>query len=131
MSGYSAVVLTDKSRSKLLKIVPTLIPNFGIYDRVIAHHMTINMGPLPQEKRQYIGRIIPLYVTSFGFSDKAFAVGLSKNLGYSWLSTNEIPHITVAINSSIGGKPVDSNFITNWKTMQTGIALVGTVTEIF
>jgi len=57
-------------------------------------------------------------------SDKAIAVSVD---GY--LSSNKIPHITLAVNTSDGGKPYDSNRIENW-TKITPINVSGEVREI-
>lgn len=46
---YSAVVLDEKSRTKLLERVGALIPkNY----EVIAHHMTIKLGELHPEQKK-------------------------------------------------------------------------------
>jgi len=115
---YSAVVLDTASRTFLLDFVNDLIPADW---KVIAHHMTINMGELKDKSN--VGEKVVLTVTDVGLSDMAMAVKVS---GYS--SKNENPHITIAVNPD-GGKPVMSNQITNWRPVKK-VMLNGVVTEI-
>jgi len=89
--------------------------------KVIAHHMTINMGEL--KDKTDLGKEVVLTVEEVGISDMAMAVKVS---GYP--SKNEIPHITIAINPD-GGKPVMSNKITNWQPIKN-FMIGGVVTEI-
>jgi hypothetical protein len=120
--SYSAVVLDDRDKKKLLEIFAGQIPdNWSKY----AEHMTIKMGELPLEKKQDIGSRVQLTAFEFGKSEKAIAV---KVRGY-W-TTNETAHITLAVNTDIGGKPVDSNKIVHWKPLPNTIPLTGVVTEI-
>jgi hypothetical protein len=117
---YSAVVLDDESRAKLLEKFP--IPN-GF--RIFAHHMTIVFGKgLPEDLKGDLGKEVTLTVKSLGVSDKAIAVSVD---GY--LSSNEIPHITLAVNTSEGGKPYDSNRIEDWKGVKD-FTINGVVTEV-
>ena len=115
---YSAVVLDTASRTFLLDFVDDYIPEGW---KVIAHHMTINLGEL--KDKTDIGEEVTLTVTEVGLSDMAMAV---KVTGYP--SKNEIPHITIAINPD-GGKPAMSNQITKWRPVKT-FMLNGVVTEI-
>lgn len=117
--SYSAVVLDHRSRSQLLQRVGSMIPEG--WD-IIAHHATINMGPL--EDKSIIDKNIQLTVTDIGISDKAMAV---KVKGFD--TKNKIPHITIAVNRKDGGKPVMSNQITSWEPTQQ-FKIQGTVTEI-
>jgi len=116
--SYSAVVLDAASKNRLLEFVGGKIPQGW---SVFAHHMTITMGPLKDGKD--IGRNVTLKVIGLGLSDKAMAVKVE---GYP--TKNAIPHITIAVNPD-GGKPKDSNEITNWKDINH-FNLMGIVTEI-
>lgn len=131
---YSAVVLDEKSHLKLsawadsnVKVLgirlPILVRDNGW--QMICHHMTINMGELPNYLKQYLGTTQKLEVTHIGVSPMAVAVRV---IGFE--SKNKIPHITVAINSRGGGKPVMSNQITDWKPIDSTIKLVGEVREL-
>lgn len=120
--SYSAVVLDDSSRSKLLEYLGDNIPEGW---ETIAHHMTINMGEIDSQYEKYLGMTVTLNVTHIGFSDMAIAVGVE---GFPTL--NKIPHITVAVNRKEGGKPFMSNKITNWKPVQFSLDLKGKVEEV-
>ena len=69
--SYSAVVLDEESRSKLLEFVDGYIPQGW---EKIAHHMTLNMGEIKPEFEKYLGFTVPLYVKEVGVSDMAMAV---------------------------------------------------------
>lgn len=120
--SYSAVVLDEKSRSRLLEITsPSVTEGWEKF----AHHMTINMGEISPEFEKYVGDEVKLRVVSIGISDMAIAVGVE-----GFPSKNKIPHVTIAVNRKDGGKPFMSNLIKNWKPIQFGFELTGTVTEI-
>ena len=89
--------------------------------KVIAHHMTINLGEL--KDKTDLGKQVTLTVEEIGLSDMAMAVKVS---GYP--SKNDIPHITVAVNPD-GGKPSMSNKITKWQPIKN-FKIGGVVTEI-
>lgn len=121
--AYSAVVLDENSRSKLLAELAGNIP--AGWEK-IAHHMTINMGEIKPEYEKYLGMTVPLRVRTVGYSDKVIAVGVETSVP----TDNKIPHITVAVNRKEGGKPFMSNQITNWKTIAFGLELNGKVEEV-
>lgn len=117
--SYSAVILDKNSYQQILSRID--IPqNWKIY----AHHMTISLGPLPEQFQHLKNKKQQLKVTKIGRSDKAIALGVDTNL-----SLNKIPHITVAINDSIGAKPKDSNNITVWEDIEPFI-VYGRVEEV-
>lgn len=116
--SYSAIVLDPASKNRILEFVGDKIPEGWT---VIAHHMTINLGPL--KDKTDLGKNVVITATELGLSDMAMAL---KVTGYP--SKNEIPHVTVAINPN-GGKPVMSNQITKWQNIKN-FNLMGTVTEL-
>jgi hypothetical protein len=116
---YSAVVLDQASKNKLLDMVGDKIPDGW---KIFAHHMTIVFGKGVTNKED-LGKNIVLTVTNLGLSDMAMAVRVN---GYE--TTNAIPHITIAINPD-GGKPVMSNQITKWQNIKP-FTIQGVVTEI-
>ncbi len=124
--SYSAVVLDDESRNKLIKIFKPMIPEK--YE-IIAHHMTIKLGALDEDsqaKRDMIeGKTIILKVLDYAIDEKVMAVGVS---GYE--SMNAKPHITLAVNKREGGKPVMSNYLKDWKEVIVPLDLTGKVTEV-
>ena len=114
---YSAVVLDNESRYKLLTKLEEFIPSDW---RVIAHHMTIKFG----EGVDKVGEEVDLIVTHIGISDMVVAV---KVKGYP--SSNKIPHVTLAVNPD-GGKPVMSNNIQQWEEIKP-FKISGQVKNIF
>lgn len=123
--SYTAVVLDAADQQKLIDHFRDLIPpQWKIY----CHHMTINMdgfdkGPLPASGFNLNDKV-KVEVVSFAYDDLVMAVGVSSEVP----STNEIKHITVAVNEKNGGKPFFSNKLTNW-TPTTPFTLNGTIME--
>ena len=117
---YSAVVLDTASKTKLLDMVHDKIPQGWT---PFAHHMTIVFGKGVNNKED-LGKKVTLTVTHVGWTDKVIAVQVE---GYE--SANKVPHITVAVNTAGGGKPVMSNDITNWQNVKP-FMLMGVVTEV-
>ena len=103
--SYSGVVLTEKSREQLKSYI-----QYPEGWEFIAHHMTINMGPLKEEYKPLLGQSMDLLVTHIGQTDKVVAVKVESEIK----SQNKTPHITIAVNRIEGGKPVMSNNITEW-----------------
>lgn len=122
MVAYSAVVIDNDSRNELLNHFSSIIPDGW---EIIAHHMTINLGEIDPEFEKYLGFKVTLNVEDIAFDDKVIAVGVS-----GFKSKNKKPHITLAVNRSNGGKPVMSNYLTNWKQISFGLKLNGVVTEV-
>lgn len=124
--SYSAVVLDDTSRDKLIKVFKGMVPEGW---EVTAHHMTIKLGGLENNSNEKndMGNniIIDLDVVDYAYDDKVFAVGVK---GYS--TTNVKPHITIAVNRKNGGKPFMSNKLTDWKPIDFSLKLTGSVEEI-
>lgn len=117
---YSAVVLDDFSKNFMMNKAAHLIPR-GWKD--CGTHMTIIFGKGLNDKAE-VGREVELTATRFGISDKACALGVE---GYP--TANEIPHITLGVNTLAGGKPVDSNKIEWWVPIPE-FKVSGIVTEI-
>ena len=138
--SYSAVVLDEASQQKLkdfaldadtnVKVnsirLPILVRDNGW--KVFCHHMTINMGGLPEHLKSYLDSDQKLEAFAIGVSDKAVAVKVMGTMAGH--SKNAIPHITIAVNVKGGGKPVDSNKITSWFKMEKPIKLSGIVKEL-
>lgn len=131
---YSAVVLDEKSHLKLVawaennvKVVgvrlPILVRDNGW--KIAAHHMTVNLGELPEYLKQYLGTKQKLEATHIGISPMAVALRV---IGFE--SKNRIPHVTIAVNVRGGGKPVMSNDIKDWVPLETPIKLTGEVQEL-
>ena len=120
--SYSAVVLDETSRNRLIKKFESLIPEGW---EVIADHMTINLGEIDPEYEKYLGLPIRLTVNDIAMDDKVIAVGVS---GFN--TRNSKAHITLAVNRANGGKPVMSNNLTNWENLRRSLSLTGKVIEI-
>ncbi len=120
--AYSAVVLDDKSRERLIERFKSAIPDDW---EIIAHHMTINLGEIDPNFEKYLEMPVRLNVEEFAMDDKVAAVGVS---GFE--SKNAKPHITLAVNRKAGGKPVMSNNLTNWERLKRPLLVTGKVTEV-
>jgi len=116
--AYSGIVLTDKSKTEMVNYMfdntikdKNLKKSLKSGDwEILAHHMTINMGPLKEEYRPLLGQSFDLLVTHVGYTDKVIAVKVETQ----FVTKNKDPHITIAINKKEGGKPVMANEITEW-----------------
>jgi hypothetical protein len=120
--AYSAVVLDEKSRDRLIERFKSVIPEEY---KIIVHHMTINLGEIDPKFAKYLEMPVRLSVDEFAMDDKVIAVGVS---GFE--SNNAKPHITLAVNRKAGGKPVMSNNLTNWTRLKRPLLLTGKVTEV-
>ena len=119
---YTAVVLTKRSRFELLNFLgkseETQIPEDW---EIIAHHMTMKFGA-NSHKHERQSEL--LTIDAIGQTDKVIAVRV--NAG-GHLSTNDTPHITIAVDRANGGKPVQSNNILNWTKLENPPTLMGTI----
>ena len=120
--SYTAVVLKDSSRQRLINYFKAIIPEGW---EIAAHHMTINMGKIDPEFEQDLGTPVQLSVNDIALNDKVIAVGVS---GFG--SRNDKPHITLAVNKKAGAKAMMSNSLTDWKNLKRPLLLAGKVTEV-
>lgn len=104
--SYSAIVLPDSERAKLLAAYGNQIPD-GF--EVIAHHCTIKMGELPPELKDNIGLPVQIQVFGFYLNDKVCATQVVVPADLRPFMKNKYPHITLGVNRAAGGKPVMSN----------------------
>lgn len=120
--AYSAVVLDDRSRERLIERFKSMIPpEFEI----IAHHMTINLGDIDPKYEKYLQMPVRLSVEEIAMDDKVVAVGVT---GFE--TNNAKAHITLAVNRKAGGKPVMSNNLINWERLKRPLLVTGKVTEV-
>lgn len=124
---YCGVFLDKESKSRLEKIATKLVDNDW---KLYCHHMTIafNNGSeksieLYEFYKNYFGARTEIIATHIGISDDAVAVKVQFNGD----TLNKTPHVTLA--TPINGKPVNSNYITNWKPLKTPIKLMGFFSE--
>tara|TARA_R100000315_G_scaffold62478_1_gene44277 strand:- start:2805 stop:3182 length:378 start_codon:yes stop_codon:yes gene_type:complete len=112
--SYSAVVLDDESRNKLLELVPE-----GW--KPIAHHMTIKLGPLRDSKYK-VGDKVSMNITAIGIDDRAMAVKVDAER-----DDDKFAHVTIAVSPD-GGKPFHSNQIKDFEKYSGKLS--GVVEEI-
>mgnify|MGYP006269292241 FL=1 len=120
---YTAVVLDERSQSTLINEFMSKFPDWEI----ICHHMTINMKDAKQGPAfDLLGQEFKLVATHFAFDDKVAAVKVDTEVP----SVKTLKHITVAVNRKNGGKPSQSNSLSDWQPLPKPIILYGTVQEV-
>lgn len=120
---YSAVVLDQEDQNMLIWCYGKNIKRGW---KTFCHHMTICFGrELPKELKPQLGKKVTLLATHIGRSENAEAL-----LVEGFYSDNEKPHITLSVNIGRGGKPVDSNKISNWEKLAKPFEICGTVEEV-
>ena len=117
--SYSAIVLDEKSHKDLLSRYD--IPSGW---KEFARHMTINLGEL--KDKSLIGKKVTMKVVGIGKDDKVIAVKIDSPVKRTIGGTE---HITIAVNTKGGGKPVMSNNIKQFKPSKA-FTITGTVKEL-
>lgn len=120
---YFGIFLDESSKDKLVNLSKEVVdPSWKLF----CHHMTIafNDGSVSATQmfeyyNDTFGERFELQATHIGISDDAVAVKVE----FPYPINNKIPHITLATPQ--GGKPVNSNYITEWKKLDTPIQLTG------
>jgi hypothetical protein len=122
---YTALVLDEESRQRLVKRFAHLIPPEW---EIVAHHMTVNMGPITKGPAEsaLLEQDAELTVISVAADEKVMAVGVSSDIP----SKNTQKHITVAVNRNAGGKPFHSNKLETWEPLSDPFDLFGTIQEV-
>ena len=103
---------------------------------LVAHHLTLTLGSI-EELESFMGEVGQMTCTHLGISDKAIAVKCSPVVRFekgdiNWdniprKGNGKFPHITVFVNTGGGGKPVDSNKITDFIPLKQELTLMGKV----
>ena len=124
---YSAAFLTKDAKALLLNELKDKIPKGW---KIYAHHMTLLFGKAKDESIQkyideHIDTEVNLRAVALGESPDAMAVKIESDVP----TANKIPHVTIAVPN--GGKPVNSNKITNWEPLDHPINLSATIGEFF
>ena len=128
---YISVDLDNESRLKLKSFCEPIVQEYFGEDAVYkCHHMTIShYSKLDNETLLWCeeneGKEYTLYIDAIGISDKAIAVAVDVD---SVITKQAYPHITVAINPLTNGKPVDSNYITEFEDVYQNVVLTGKLT---
>ena len=112
---YLAAVLDEASRQRLLDEV---IGNVPTGHDIVCHHVTLHMGDRRSDDPN-IGDSVLFSVDGVGIiTDRVVAVRVRiETQGIK--SDNLVPHVTVAVNRSVGAKPFESNQITVWNDIES------------
>jgi putative lipoic acid-binding regulatory protein len=102
---YTGVFLTQDSANALqfwwTKNIGKILPD------VLCHHLTLQFKPSEKDLlKNPIGEMCQLHVVGHAQSNLVQAVVIARQ---KLEIQNDIPHVTVAIDKSNGGKPNDSN----------------------
>ena len=122
--SYTALVLSRGDHERLLQAFPV---EQGW--EPIAHHVTLNMGSY-KGNRQLLGHKFIINCVSVCKNDLVSASRV--NLPPEVTSANAIPHITLAVNRTAGGKPVMSNKL-DWSQearLRGSVSVQGTLIEV-
>lgn len=123
---YTAVVLTPNSIEQLLARFGRIIPTGW---ETKAHHMTINMGPATAGPAlEFMGQEVELTIVSFSVDKKFLVMALGVECEVPSVNTQK--HITLAVNTAKGGKPVMSNSLTKWVKAKNPMVVRGVVQEV-
>ena len=129
---YYGLFLTEESKAKLKEwlwlhgydfnndIIKGLLPNNWYLDHCTLLHRSQRTSNSLLEETLGTTLVLhgnlnqPLEINGIGVSDKAlaFRCNIPENL-----CANKVPHITICTFN--GGKPVDSNMITEWKDIES------------
>ena len=121
---YTALKLDEASHEKLKSELLGEIPEGW---KLFCHHMTINLGDASVgPAADLVGETMTLRAVELGKDEKVMAVRVESDCP----SNNSIKHVTVAVNFAGGGKPKDSNDLTDWVDLPSTIELSGVVTVI-
>jgi len=122
--AYHALVLKDNKELKALLKNDSTALSWG----VIAHHVTVGLGPIKNHLISFLGKDFKITVTDIGtIENKVIAVRVKVPEFEKIHSFNKTPHITLAVNRKMGAKPFQSNQITKWTPLKTPIHLIGTL----
>jgi hypothetical protein len=124
---YFGVFLDNESREKLKQLSKRVVKNDW---KLFCHHMTIAFNNGSSSVKEYyesfknkFGSNVELIATHVGISDDAVCVKVE----CPFQTQTSFPHITIATPQ--GGKPVNSNYITNFKKLKNPIKLNGILNE--
>jgi len=128
--SYTGLVLSRADHNKLVNFVKDDVDTFANGWEILAHHVTINLGKFKGD-RSLIGQTFPIHITNIAQDSLVAAVGV--NLPRQEIqSSNNVPHITVAVNRAAGAKPMLSNKL-DWSSAVPALiqlVLNGTLMEV-
>lgn len=99
----------------------------GYLDHCTLMHKSNREDWLEDMLNHYLGNKYSITITAIGISDVAMAFKV-KRRGILVSCKNETPHITICTFN--GGKPVDSNNITNWYNLEEPIVIETTLKRV-
>ncbi|MHA1948285.1 MAG: hypothetical protein ACW99G_03455 [Candidatus Thorarchaeota archaeon] len=119
---YTGVVLNYFDRLKLIAKFRSEIPKGW---KIIAHHMTVNMGKAEEGplEPQHVGAEVNVYANTVAINDRVMAVGVFSGVP----SDNDKKHITIAVAPDASAK--ESNDLTDWNPIDQ-IKLSGIIKEV-
>jgi len=131
---YYGVFFSEKTGKAILKYVKDWFNKNGKEFpedwKIYCEHMTLvfNDGSESAQKfadfvEPFLGQSASMRVLSIGVSDRAIAIGVD------YKTNNEHSHVTVAVTPD-GGKPVESNYITDWTPVEKAFYLSGTIKKV-
>lgn len=129
---YTAVVLDPDDQAFLKETVSSLKPGWELQ----CHHLTFHLGPMTSEEREMEGQAFLLSAEFVGSSDLAVAYKVEHIHNCQHLPFRRVvlekpnPHVTLLVNRAEGGKPKDSNDITEWVALPEPIVLKGRLCEV-
>lgn len=123
---YTAFLLDTPSQNLLKKLFNEYYPTLSPPEwEIICHHVTLNMGDVRREEAHLIDKLFRIEIDAIGRTDKVVALHVNSiHLRTHSSDTKFTPtvekdfHITAAVNRAEGGKPKDSNNITNWNRLK-------------
>ena len=113
MKLLEAIEKTDKVVYEFISVPEKLVKKYSKYafrKKPINFHITTEYMPKKVHKENY-GENISYKVIAYGTSGVAEAVKIELVEKPKWLKPKDNLHITL----SFANKPVDSNYITDWK----------------
>lgn len=126
---YFGLFLDTDTKNRLMDILTDNIDYniaLNVADKIFIDHCTLlhvsqlhGNSEIYNYLKGYVGEKFQIVINGVGISDKAMAFRVDKK---SVVCVNDIPHITIA--TFRGGKPVDSNEITNWRDIEPIIITV-------
>lgn len=126
---YFGLFLDTDTKNRLMDILTDNIDYniaLNVADKIFIDHCTLlhvsqlhGNSEIYNYLKGYMGEKFQIVINGVGISDKAMAFRVDEK---SVVCVNDIPHITIA--TFRGGKPVDSNEITNWKDIEPIIVTV-------
>lgn len=129
---YTAIVLDADDQAFLKERFSSEKPGWELQ----CHHLTFHLGPMTDEERKMEGQSFLLFAEFIGRSDLAIAYKVEHIHNCERTPFQRVvldkpnPHVTLLVNRAGGGKPKDSNDITEWVALPKPIILKGRLREV-